>query len=85
MAEWLSSACSALAAQGFAGSDPGHGHGSVHQAMLRWNPHSTTRGTHNWNIQLCTGGIWGEEKGGKKRRLTTDISSGTNLLKKNVL
>ena len=31
-------ACSALAAQGFAGSDPGRGHGTTRQAMLRWHP-----------------------------------------------
>ena len=25
-------------------------------------PRTTTRGTHNWNIQLCTAGLWGEEE-----------------------
>ena len=29
---------SASAAQDFAGSDPGHGHGITHQAMMRWHP-----------------------------------------------
>ena len=29
---------SASAAQGFEGSDPGCGHGTAHQAMLRWHP-----------------------------------------------
>ena len=29
---------SATAAQGFSGSDPGHGHGTTHQATLRWHP-----------------------------------------------
>ena len=29
---------SALVAQGFAGSDPGRGHGTTHQAMLRQSP-----------------------------------------------
>ena len=29
---------SALVAQGFAGSDPGRGHGTAHQSMLRWRP-----------------------------------------------
>ena len=39
MAEWLSSrAPRATVAQGFAGSDPGHGHGTTHQATLRWHP-----------------------------------------------
>ena len=31
-------ACSALVAQSFAGSDPGHGHGSTCQAKLRQCP-----------------------------------------------
>ena len=31
-------ACSAAGTQGFACSDPAHGHGSTHQAMLRWHP-----------------------------------------------
>ena len=30
--------CSALAAQGFTGSDPGRGHGTARQAMLRGCP-----------------------------------------------
>ena len=30
--------CSALAAQGSGGSDPGRGHGTAHQAMLRGRP-----------------------------------------------
>ena len=33
------------------------------------------------NMQLCTGGIWGE-KAEKKKRLATVVSSGANLLKK---
>ena len=32
--------CSAWAAQGSAGSHPGRGHGTTHQAMLRWRPTS---------------------------------------------
>ena len=39
---------------------------------------STTRGTHNWNIQLCTGGLWGEEK---EKKVATDVSSGANIKK----
>ena len=35
---WLKFACSALAAQGFTGSNPGHGHGTAHQAMLGQRP-----------------------------------------------
>ena len=35
--------CSAMAGQGFAGSDPGPRQGTTHQAMLRWHPTC-----HNW-------------------------------------
>ena len=39
VAEWLSFACSTSPAQGFAGSDRGHGSSTVaHQAMLRQHP-----------------------------------------------
>ena len=31
-------ACSFSVVQGFAGSDPGRGHGTTHQAVLRWRP-----------------------------------------------
>ena len=31
-------ACSALVAQGFTGSDPGHKPSTTHQAVLRWHP-----------------------------------------------
>ena len=30
-------------------------------------PCATTRRTHNYNIQLCTGGIWGEKAERKKK------------------
>ena len=57
---------------GFAGSDPGHGHGTARQAMLRWRPTC-----HNWkDPQLYTGGLWGEKgkikslKKEKKRKET---------------
>src|SRR3712207_7858730 len=38
MAEWLSSCAPASEAQGFASSDPGHGHGTARRAMLRRHP-----------------------------------------------
>ena len=38
---------SALAAQGFAGSDPGRGRSTTHQAMLGQRPTCPARGTHN--------------------------------------
>ena len=30
--------CFASVAQGFSGSNPGHGHGTAHWVMLRWRP-----------------------------------------------
>ena len=67
---------SASAAQGFAGLDPGCRHGTAHQAMLRQHP-----ACHNQkDLQLCTGGIWGEEE--EKEILATVVSSGANLKKK---
>ena len=35
VAEWLSSRSPLQAAQCFVGSNPGHGHGTAHQATLR--------------------------------------------------
>ena len=32
-------------------------------------PYITTRGTHNWNTQLCSGGFGGKRKGEKKRKI----------------
>lgn len=55
-------ALSASAAQDFAGLHPERHPSTAHQAMLRWRPTC-----HNWKnpqlkcIQLCAGGLWGEE------------------------
>ena len=38
VAEWLSSRAPLQAAQCFVGSNPGHGHGTAHQTMLRQCP-----------------------------------------------
>ena len=38
VAEWLSSRALLQAAQCFVGSNPGHGHGTAHQATLRRPP-----------------------------------------------
>ena len=43
MAEWLSSRAPLQAAQCFVGSNPGRGHGTAHQTMLRQRPTC-----HNW-------------------------------------
>ena len=69
---------SASAAWGFAGLDPGHGHGTTHQAMLRLRvPRSTTRGSHNWNVQHALG-VFGEKK--KEKKIGTDIFISLNFL-----
>ena len=38
VAEWLSSRAPLQAAQCFVGSNPGRGHGTAHQTMLRQHP-----------------------------------------------
>ena len=38
VAEWLSSRAPLHTAQCFIGSNPGHGHGTAHQTMLRQRP-----------------------------------------------
>ena len=58
---------SALAAQGFTGSDPGCGHGTAHQAMLWQVAHIAQREALTTRIyNYVLGGLWGEEDGGKK-------------------
>ena len=55
-------ACSAAAAQGFTGSNPGHGRDTAHQAMLRRHPVC-----HGWKdpqlerYNYVPGGLWGEK------------------------
>ena len=62
MAEWLSLRAPLQAAQGFSGSNPGRGHGTAHQAMLRAVSHMPqVEGPTTKNAQLCTRGLWGEE------------------------
>ena len=58
---------SVSAAQGFTSSDPVRGLSTAHQAMLRWRPTQHNQKDHNYNIQLCTGGLWGEEEKEKKK------------------
>ena len=54
-------ACSALAAQGFAGSNPGPGRGTTHLAMLRWHP--TTGRNHNSKYtSMYQGALGGKRK-----------------------
>ena len=72
-------AFSASAVQGFAGLDPGHGHGTTHQAMLRRHPTCHNQKDLQLEYTLCTGGLWGEEEEGEKKRLAIDVSLGANL------
>ena len=60
-------ACFALAAQGFAGSDPGCGPRTAHQAMLRWHPTQHNQKDLQPKYTAMYWGLWGEEeKKGKK-------------------
>ena len=71
---------SALAAQGFAGLDPEHGHGTARQAMLRQHPTCHNYRDPQLRIYNYVLGGFGEKKAGEKqRRLATVVSSGANL------
>ena len=67
-------ALSSLAAQGFAGSDPGRGHGTDCQAMLRQRPtcHNQKDPLKRQNYVL---GGFGEKKQGKKKVEATEAST----------
>ena len=59
-------ACSASVAQSLASSDPGHGHGTAHQPMLRWHP--TWQNQKDLQLEYATM-YWGPlgRKGRKKK------------------
>ena len=63
---------SASAAQGFTGSDPGHGHGTTHQAMLRQHPTC-----HNWKDPQLKYYILGDlgRKSKKKRKKENNVGT----------
>ena len=71
---------SASTAQGFTGSDPGHGPSTTHQAMPRQShiaqPEGPTTRIYNY-VQRALG-----RRRKKEKRLATDVGSGANLLKK---
>ena len=69
---------STSAAQGFTGSDPGCGHGTTDRPHWGSVPHDTTRRPHNGNIQLCTGGTWGE----KAEKYTTHFREYAQMITK---
>ena len=75
--------CSAAAAQGFAGSDPGHKHGTARQATLRQHPTCHKQKEPELkNIQLCTGGIWGEKAEKKKKEDQQQLLDQVPIFKK---
>ena len=73
----------AWAAQGFAGSDPGHRPNSARQAMLRRCP--TQHNQKDLQLEYTTTywGALGRRRRKKKKRLATDVSLGANLKNKN--
>ena len=56
-----------LAAQGFAGSDPRHGHGTTHQAMLRQHPTAQPEAPTTRIYNYVLGGF-GEKKKRKNKK-----------------
>ena len=52
---------SASVAQGFAGSNPGRGHGTAHWAMLGWHATCHNQKDPQLNTQLCIRVLWGEK------------------------
>ena len=62
MAEWLSSRALLQAAQCFVGSGPGRGQGAAHSGRAGVASHMPQlEGPTTKNMQLCTGGLWGEK------------------------
>ena len=61
VAKWLSSPTLLQVAQCFAGSNSGHGQGTAlsHAEVASHMPQ--LEGPTTKNIQLCTGGLWGEK------------------------
>ena len=60
---------SALAAQGFASLDPGHGHGTAHQAMLRLHPHIAQPEGPTTRIYNYVLGGFGNKKKEKNKKI----------------
>ena len=68
-------ALSAVAAQGFAGSDPGKDMALLINPGRGGVPHGGARRTYNSNIQLCTGGLRGEAAGKKKKEIAGETDA----------
>ena len=72
---------SALAAQGFAGSDPGRGHGTT-QAMLRQRPTSHSQKDPQLEYTTMYWGAVGRRRGGKKEDWQQMLAQGQSLKEK---
>ena len=72
---------SASVAQGSSSSDPGRGHGTAHQAMLRRRPPQQNEKDLQPEYATRHWGVFGEKKKKKKNntRLAAEVSSGVNL------
>ena len=79
VAEWLSSCAPLWRLGGFAGSDPGRGHGIAHQASLRRHPTCHNQRDSQLKYTAMYWGDLGRKSRKKKRRLATVVSSGANL------
>ena len=66
MAEWLSSCAPLRWPRVFAGLDPGHRHGTAHEATLRWHPIAEPEGPTT-RIYNYARGCFGEKKKKKKK------------------
>ena len=70
---------STLAAKGFASLDPGHGHGTAQQGMLRWRPTQHNQRHSQLECTTMYWGDWGEEEGKNEKKIGRDDSAGANL------
>ena len=72
--------CSASVAHGFMGSDPGRSASTAHQATLRQRP--TQHNSKDMQLEYTTMYWWSLGRRKEKKRLATDVSSGSNFKKK---
>ena len=74
---------STSSAQGFAGLDPGRGHGTAHQVMLRQSP--TQHNQRHSQLEYTTtywGALGEEEEGGKKKEDWQQLLAQVPILKR---
>ena len=71
-----------MMAQGFAGSDPGHGRGIAHQGTLRWHPTCHNYEDPQQKIYIYELGGFGEKKQKKKEDDWQQLLAQVPILKK---